>query len=137
MRQTDGLARLLRLRPRCPHSMGSRKQEQERNRCYPKTPGLNVRSDRHSFKKIRHFITEFRALESTNSVFCSSVNAYGDDADPDNARAHERTPRADGHANAVRRAGPWACEHADGARHASADGRGPTVRGDANGRGVR
>src|ERR1700739_3282167 len=117
--------------------MGSRKQEQERNRCYPKTPGLNVRSDRHSFKKIRHFITAFTALESTNSVFCSSVNVYGDDADPDNAGAHELAPRADGHANAVRRADRWACAHADDVRHASADGRGPTVRADANGRVAR
>ena len=96
-----------------------------------------MRSDRHSFKKIRHFITEFRALKSTNSVFCSSVNAYGDDADPDSAGAHERAPRVDGYANAVLRTDRWTCEHADDARHASADGRGPTVRADANGRGVR
>jgi hypothetical protein len=96
-----------------------------------------VRSDRHSFKKIRHFIKEFRALESTNSVFCSSVNAYGDDADPDNADANELAPRADGCANAVRRADQWAYEHADDARHADADGRGPMVRADANGRGAR
>ena len=103
--------------------MGSRKQEQERNRCYPKTPGLNVRSDRHSFKKIRHFITEFRALESTNSAFCSSANAYGDDAGPDNADAHEPAPHADGRANAVHRADPPVNERAGDARHACVDAR--------------
>jgi hypothetical protein len=58
-------------------------------------------------------------------------------ADPDNADANEPAPRADGHANAVRRADRWTYEHADDARHASADGRGPTIRADANGRGVR
>ena len=75
-----------------------------------------------------------RGSEGSHSVSaCARVCG----ADPDNADANELAPRADGHANAVRRADRWTYEHADDARHASADGRGSMIRADANGRGVR
>lgn len=64
-------------------------------------------------------------------------SACGDGEGPGNAGANEPAPHADGRANAVRRADRSVYEHADDARRASADVRGPMVRADANGRGAR